>query len=209
MRVLISIVSVLFLASCNVQTDVEAHSSISESTVGSKVYVAAVDGQETKSIAWRSNKKIAENELRAVGFQVVKSRKQADYLAYFGYAVDSGKLVTTNYSIPQYGVTGYSGATTYGSVYGNTYSANTYLNPTYGVTGYSTGSRTDKVYTRSAKLFLVDKKTRETVFESGANSTGSCHSFTPVAPYIIKSMLSNYPSGKVGKVTLPTKDFDC
>lgn len=125
MRVLISIVSVLFLASCNVQTDVEAHSSISESTVGSKVYVAAVDGQETKSIAWRSNKKIAESELRAVGFQVVKSRKQADYLAYFGYAVDSGKLVTTNYSIPQYGVTGYSGATTYGSVYGNTYSANT------------------------------------------------------------------------------------
>ena len=194
-----------FSASCNVQTDVEAHSSINESTVGSKVYVAAVQGQETQSIAWRSNKKIAENELRAVGFQVVNSRKQADYLAYFGYAVDSGKLVTTNYAIPQYGVTGYSGARTYGSVYGNTYSANTYVTPTYGVTGYSTGSRTDKVYTRSAKLFLVDNKTGE----SGANSTGSCHSFTPVAPYIIKSMLSNYPSGKVGKVTLPTKDFDC
>lgn len=50
-----------------------------------------------------------EQELSLAGMRIVNNSKKADFIAYFGYAIDQGKLVTTNYSIPQWGVTGYSG----------------------------------------------------------------------------------------------------
>lgn len=211
MNKILIICAILFVASCGttIRTNVEAYSSIAESTQDQSVYIAPTQGQDTKSISWTQNTAILTNELRSLGFNVVSSKGKADYIAYFGYAVDDGRLVTTNYSIPTYGVTGYSGANTYGSVYGNSYSATTTLTPTYGVTGYSSGSRTDKVFTRSAKLYLVKKNTGKTVFEGQATSSGSCHAFAPVAPYIIRSVLQNYPNGKVGTVDFSAENFDC
>ena len=199
------------VASCGstVRTNVEAYSSIEESTQDQSVYIAGTQGQDTKSISWRQNTAILSNELRSLGLNVVSSKRKADYIAYFGYAVDEGRFVTSNYSIPIYGVTGYSGANTYGSAYGNSYSSTTTLTPTYGVTGYSSGSRTKKVFTRSAKLYLVKKNTGKTVFEGQALSSGDCFAFAPVAPYIIRSVLQNYPQGKVGTVDFRIEDSDC
>ncbi|MDB2454342.1 hypothetical protein N9X02_11775 [Planktomarina temperata] len=209
-RLFFIIVIMYAIVGCvKVESNVESYSSLDNTALGASVFVAPTKGQATNTLSWAKNKSLLEQELKSSGLKVVSSPKRADYLAYFGFAVDTGQLVTTNYSIPQYGVTGYSGANTYGSVYGNSYSSTTTLNPTYGVTGYSSGSTTNKIFTRSAKLFLQNRKSKEIVFEGNAVSSGSCHSFAPVAPYIIKSILTNFPDGKVGRVVLDTEDFDC
>lgn len=213
MRTLISVVALVFsLAACNnyVESNVEAYSTLDSSVAGSSVFIEPTKGQNANGLSWSNNKSLLEKELSASGFNVIKRRNRANYIAYFGYAIDEGQVVTTNYSIPQYGVTGYSGANTYGSVYGNSYSSTTTLNPTYGVTGYSSGSRSTQVFTRSAKLFLQDRKSGKIVFEGSAQSPGTCHSFAPVAPYIIRAILNDFPNGKVGKVVLDLdKDYEC
>ncbi len=190
-------------------SNVESYSSISGDVDGAKIYIVPSTGQDTKSLLWKQNKSVLVHELNAFGFSETDNADKADFIAYFGYAVDEGKLVTTNYAIPHRGITGYSEANTSGTFSGNTYSETTTLTPIYGVTGYSVGSRTDKVFTRSATLFLVDKSAQETVFEGTASSTGSCHAFAPVAPYIIRAILTNFPNGKVGRVTLGAGKLDC
>ena len=199
------------LTACTVViTDVESYSDFPENHVGKTVFVTGTKGQETNSLASKKAFSLLKAELESQDLKLSQSSKKADFIAYFGYAIDKGELITTEYSIPTYGVTGYSGATTYGSVYGNSYSSNTTLTPTYGVTGSTTGSSTSKVFTRSARLFVVDRRKKKLVFESTASSTGTCHSFIPVAPYIIRSMLNNFPEGNVGKVELSTeKGYQC
>lgn len=193
-----------------VTTNVESYSDLPENHVGKTVFVTGTKGQDLNSLPSKKAFSLLKAELEAVGLKVSQSSKKADYIAYFGYGIDKGELVTTQYSIPTFGVTGYSGATTYGSVYGSSYSSTTTLTPTYGVTGSTTGSSTSKVFTRSAMLYFVDRRKNKIVFESTASSRGGCHSFTPVAPYIIRSMLTDFPNGKVGTVQLQTeKDYEC
>jgi len=181
-----------------------------ENHVGKTVFVTGTKGQDSNSLASKKAFSLLKAELELQGLSLSQSSKKADFIAYFGYAIDNGELITTEYSIPTYGVTGYSGARTYGTVYGNSYSSNTTLTPTYGITGSTSGSSTSKVFTRSARLYVFDRRKKKLVFESTASSTGSCHSFIPVAPYIIRSMLADFPQGKVGNVQLPLeKGFDC
>ncbi len=201
----------LILMGCNAQvlTKVEAISAMPTEIADRTIFIFPYEGQDDKSISWSSTMNILTAELQQKGFTAVDSRDKAAYIAYFGYAIDEGETITTNYSIPQYGVTSYSGSTTSGSVSGNTYSSSTTLNPKYGVTGYASGSRTNVVFTRSIKFEIFDKKTNEQVFDASATSRGTCHSFYPVAPYIIGSTLSEFPKGKIGKVNLKSSDFDC
>lgn len=203
-----------FLSACGtirVISQVEGYSSMPPVVVDKRVIVKPTKGQKTNSISWKTVKRTLSNELRTKGLSVANSSSKADYIVYFGYAIDEGELVTTNYSVPQYGVTGYSSANTFGSFYGSSYSSTTTLNPTYGITGYTTGSRTDNVFTRSANLSIIDKKSGEMVFEAMASSKGSCHSFIPVAPMIISALLEDFPNGKIGKVvnTVPSEEFNC
>ena len=199
-----------FTACTYVTTKVESYSDLPESHVGKTLFITGVTGQDRSSLASKKAFSLLKAELEAQGLRLSQSSKNADFLAYFGYSIDQGELITTEYSIPTYGVTGYSGANTQGQISGNSYSSTTTLNTTYGVTGSTTGSTTSKVFTRSAKLFFVDRRAKDIVFEATASSTGSCHSFIPVAPYIIRSMLTDFPKGKVGTVELPTeKDYEC
>ena len=57
-------------------------------------------------------------------------------------------------------------------------------------------------------LFMQSLKSGDVVYEGKAVSSGNCHAFAPIAPYIIKSILNNFPDGKVGTVELPSK-VDC
>lgn len=186
-----------------VRTNVEAYSALPEDVDSKKVYIAAFEGQNTSSLQYKTNARILANELSEKGLQVVSKRRDADLIAFIGYAVDSGEVVTTQYSIPQFGVTGYSGSTTYGTVYGNTLTANTYYTPTYGVTGYSTGTSSEVVYTRSFAINIVDPRSNEIQYEARAVSRGSCGSFTGVADEIIGATLKEFPKGSVGSVDMP------
>ena len=207
------IIACLCLTGCSttISTRVEGFSTLPSTKRGyyKMVFIVPFEGQDVKSLAWRKNKDTLVQQLKWKGYLEVSSQDDANYIAYFGFSIDEGERITTNYSIPQWGVTGYSGANTYGTIYGNSYSAYTTLTPTYGVTGYSQYSTTKLVFTRSAKLAIDDKETGNRVFESVASSTGSCHSFTPIAPYIIASILHDFPKGKTGALAYKAEDFEC
>ncbi len=190
-------------------TKVEAISVMPAEIADRTIFIIPYKGQDDTSISWSSTMNILTAELQQKGFTAVDSRGKAAYIAYFGYGIDEGETITTEYSIPRYGVTGYSGSNTRATVYGNRLSSNTTLNPSYGVTGYRSGSVTNVIFTRSIKFEIFDKKTKKPVFDASSTSRGSCHSFHPIAPYIIGSTLSDFPNGKIGDVTLDAPEISC
>jgi hypothetical protein len=201
----------IFLSGCmQVQTQVDAYSEIPEDLEPKTIYLVPYKGTSASNLEWKANAKILAQVLKEKGFSVVRNRRDARLTAFFGFGIDRGQQVSTPYTIPQYGVTGYSGANTYGSVYGNTFTAHTTFTPTYGVTGYSSGTITEVHYTRSVSIEMIDNKTRKPVFQARAVSRGKCGSFKPVAAPIISAVLSNFPKGKSGTVTLPLdSNTDC
>lgn len=204
LRMIIAAVAVLSVSGCmTVQTQVDAYSTIPTDLEPRTVYIAPFRGMSAQTLQWQTNAGILAAVLAERGFEVVGRQRDARLTAYFGFAIDQGEQVQTVYSIPQYGVTGYSGAHTYGSVYGNTYSATTTFTPTYGITGYSSGVSTSIVYTRSLAIEMIDNRNQQLVFEARAVSRGNCGSFTPVASSIIQAVLSNFPEGRTGLVSTP------
>lgn len=199
----ILVFAVLAVAGCSqVQTHVDAHSSIPADIAPKTINIMPYSPADGNSLEWRTNAGVLASILNQKGFEVVQGTQNARLTAKFGFLVNEGETVQSTYSIPQWGVTGYSGATTTGTIYGNSYRANTTLTPTYGVTGYTTGTRTDVLFTRAALLDMVDNTSKRTVFEGKAISRGECFSFTPVAPQILGAMLVNFPAGKTGQVDL-------
>lgn len=112
---------------------------------------------------------IVERALDLRGFQRASSTEKADIAILLSYGISDPKEHVYNYSVPQYGQTGVSSATTYGNVSGNAYrygqntvhgSANysntTYYTPTYGVIGYSNHTSTYVTYTRYVSIEAID-----------------------------------------------------
>lgn len=202
-------VAILAVAACSqVETQVDAYSSIPAGLAPRTVFIAPYEQADAGSLEWRTNAGILAGILNDKGYQVVSRPQDARLLAYFAYLVSEGDIVQTSYAIPQYGVTGYSGSTTSGSVYGNSYTANTTYQNTYGVTGYIPATRTEVVYARGAAVKMFDNANERMVFEGTAVSLGTCFSFSAVAPQILRAMLTNFPQGKTGKVTLEAES-DC
>lgn len=200
---LITFFAAFALSGCmQVQTNVEAHSSIPADIAPKTVYITPYNPSDANSLEWRTNAGILASVINEKGFQVVNRKQDARLTAKFGYLIDEGQAVQSSYSIPQYGVTGYSAARTTGTIYGNTYTANTTMTPTYGITGYTTGTQTDIMFTRGAVVEMVDNTNRQTVFEGKAVSVGSCFSFSSVAPQILGALLTNFPGGKTGRVDM-------
>ncbi|WP_300037274.1 hypothetical protein [uncultured Roseobacter sp.] len=201
MKALFSVLFAVALAGCTtVRTDVEAYSTISEIEQVGKVFIAPYNREDASSLQWLTNAGIFRSVLEEKGIAIAERRSEASSIAYLGFAVDEGETVQSTYSIPQYGVTGYSGSQTTGSIYGSSYSANTTYTPTYGVTGYSTGTKTSVIYTRGMAVDIVDARNNSKVFEAISVSRGSCSSFAGVARPIIEATLANFPKGKVGSV---------
>jgi len=207
---LLPLFAMMGLGGCmtTVETQVDAYSAIPAELEPKTVYIAPYENSDAKRLEWQTNAQKLAGVLSTKGFTTVSKRRDASLIAFFGFNVDQGERVQSTYSIPQYGVTGYSGANTYGNVYGNSYTATTTLTPTYGVTGYQTGTSTDTIFTRSMSIDMVDSKTGKQVFEAKAVSRGSCNSFAPIANQIIGAALSDFPKGKTGKVSLPS-DAKC
>lgn len=202
------IVSVLIGGCTEVKTQVDAYSTIPQNIETRTVYVAPLQGMSANDLQWQANAQILALVLAEKGFSVVGSQRDAALTAYLGFGVDQGERVQEAYSVPQFGVTGYSGAQTYGSVYGSHYSATTTFTPTYGVTGYQTGVRSSVIYTRLLAIDMIDNRTRQQVFQGRGVSRGACGSFTAVAPQVIGAVLSNFPAGYNGTVSAQS-DVDC
>jgi hypothetical protein len=196
-----SFAAILLLSGCLgdfVETNV-----LQESPVGKTIYVQSFKEQNTDNMQWTKVVQILNQELTNKGLSITSNRSKADFIGYFGYAIDNGEKVISSYSVPNWGVTGYSGSSTYGSTYGNSFSATTSYTPSYGVTGYSSGLTSSIVYTRSVKFDIYDAKTRKVIFDGKGISRGSCHVIVSVAPQIIASILKDFPNETAKKVSLP------
>lgn len=127
------------------------------------------------------------------------------YVAVFAFGMDDGTLVTENYSLPEYGVTGYSGG-------GN----GSPQMPTYGVTGYQSSSTTSRVYKRVIALNMFDVSklnenrpetyTAAKVYEGRVVTDGKCGSMSEVIDIMLDAMFEEFPgeSGKVRSLLQPT-----
>ena len=189
----------------------ETFSALPEDYAVKSIAVAPFDEKKAGSIEFDTYRSKLEARLREQGLTVTSLDDMPDYVAYFGYAIDDGRDVQTSYSIPQYGVTGYSSSTTYGTVntYGNqaTYSGTTYNEPEYGVTGYSQGVRTDRVYTRSVAIKFYDVEAKKEVWSVQSVSSGSCGLMRPIMTPMLDSIFREFPSTQ-GRVDIPF-DGDC
>lgn len=200
----------LALMGCTTQvnTQVDAYSSIPDDIEPRTVYIAPFRGMSSSDLQWQAHARVLAAVLNEKGFTIAPRQRDARLTAFFGFGIDQGETVQTSYSIPQWGVTGYSGATTTGSVFGSSFRATTTYTPRYGVTGYRSGIATNVVFTRSVAIDMFDNRTRQQVFQARGVSRGSCNSFGPVAEQIIGAVLSNFPAGRTGRVALPMQD-DC
>lgn len=155
------------------------------------------------------------NGLRAKGYNVVEQGSPAKFAVFVDYGIDSGRTETSTYSVPQFGVTGYSGSTTTGSV--NTFGGTSFINatttrtPIYGVTGYQQGVTSTQVFTRFVNIDIVELGASgaepKKVYEGRLRSEGTCKLLPAVMPTLITSMLANFP-GESGKPRRELAPFD-
>lgn len=210
LRALGAALVVLTLAGCarSIQSQVEAFSAGQGLRPSDRVWVlpAVEPGRETlEHRAWVER---ASAEFARRGVTVARSPDEATAIAVVGFAIDAGRDVTSTFAIPQWGVTGYSPATTFGTMnrVGNTttFNATTTATPQFGVTGYMPGSRTDRVFQRRAVLVIsrrADGGQLQTLFESRVSSEGSCGALSAVTPALIEALFATYPAGGVRRVS--------
>lgn len=149
------------LSGCaSVQSTVTVFHTLPPMANGDTVTILAADQAQFGTLEFRAFATHLASYLEADGYRIVPISDHPKYAAFFGYGIDNGTLVTRAYSIPQYGVTGYSGSTTTGTIntFGNvgTVQATTTYTPMYGVTGYQSGTEVDRVFRRVVTLDIFD-----------------------------------------------------
>lgn len=222
-RLLPLLCGLLALWSCteNVQviSSVESYSDLN-SVSGRRVAVVSLDDALYNTLQFKAFAEQVGRRLASHGMVVVEPHDDPDYFAFFDYSIDDGEQVSSTYSVPEFGVTGYSGGYTTGSVssYGGygTYSSQTTLVPQYGITGYSNRTETWREYTRGISLVIVDiarstETVPEIVFESGVVSSGSCQRLASMMPYLLNAMFADFPrtTSREHLVEIPPEQFNC
>jgi len=133
--------------------------------------------------------------LTAKGFTLADDIEKAELAIFLGYGIGDPQEHLYSYSIPTYGQTGISSASTYGSIntYGNfgSYSSTTTYTPTYGVTGYTSHMGSIVTYFRYILLTAFDlDEYRESqkeiqVWKTTITSTGSSGDLRQVFPVLV------------------------
>ena len=214
-KYLVAIIAIVILAGCQtlgdyVQGNVTSFSQLPSNWKGKSIQIAAYKKQNPKDLEWLNYKGKLENKLRILGFNVVKNN--ADYIGFFGFAIDKGRAVTSTYSVPQWGQTGVSGSSTFGSLntFGNTgsYSGTTTYTPTYGVKGYTQGTRTDIIFSRSLSFEIMNKKTGDQLMKTKLSSQGDCGTYSEVVDEFLEIILTKFPNVPTGRRTMAGK-YNC
>jgi len=168
--VVLALCATLWLSGCAGFGQMAAIDAIAAPDAGKyRTYNMVSENKEISDLESRQYTDQLETVLASKGMTRVDESDPHDMTVFLSTKVFEAKTVTHSGVIPQYGKTGYSSSYTYGSVYGNTYSANTIYVPTYGVTGYTPYSRDETVYpvgfrikaTSKGHLGDTDKEERE------------------------------------------------
>ena len=146
-----------------------------------------------------------ERALGQRGLHRAPSVDEADMMIFLAYGIGDPKEHVYSYSLPHFGQTGVSSSTTYGSIYGNSYSGTTYYNPTYGITGYSSQVGTYVTFTRHVFIEAVDLPTYRSqnkvvqVWKTEIVSVGSSGDLRKVIPVMIGAA-SSYMGTNTGEI---------
>jgi hypothetical protein len=133
------------------------------------------------------------------------SFEEADMAIFLAYGISDPKEHVYSYSLPHFGQTGVSSSTTYGNIYGNSYSGTTYYTPTYGITGYSSHVGTYVTFTRHIFIEAVDLPTYRSqnkivqVWKTEIVSVGSSGDLRRVFPVMIGAA-SSYMGTNTGEI---------
>jgi hypothetical protein len=212
LRLLVVLLSVtLALTGCGtfIQSSVTVFHELSP-TAEAKTYAFIRSKEQQESLEHKAYEEMVRQQLARREFREV-SVAQADLAVFLSYQIDNGREVVSSY--PLFGQTGVASSYTYGNIYRSyggysSYSGTTTYTPTYGIVGTETTS--DTVYTRKVQLDmlnrpLLDQGRVSKVYEGKVVSSGSSGQLNRVMPYLIQSLLQDFPgnSGTTKTVTLP------
>jgi len=129
------------------------------------------------------------------GFTPTENIEEAELVIFLGYGIGEPEEHLYSYSIPMWGQTGISSASTYGTVntYGNfgSYSSRTTYTPSYGITGYTSRTGSYITYFRYILLTAFDlneyRKSQKTVqvWKTTITSSGSSDDLRRVFPALV------------------------
>jgi hypothetical protein len=197
---------VLALGACSqkVLTSIESFQNLPPTGEGRSIAILPGSKEKPSELEFGSYSSKLASHLERHGYRVVPASASArpDYVLFFAYGIDDGQLVSRTYTIPQYGITGYSGSHTQGTIntYGNTgtYSGTTTYSPQYGITGYNTGVMTDKVYTRAVVIDIYDTASERQVYTGKLISPGTCNSISGVLDALLEAIFQDFPGPPSG-----------
>jgi hypothetical protein len=222
MRALTLFAVLMVLAGCaqQVQSTVTVFHALPAKGDGATIGIFAGNQANAGTLEFRSYAEKLAHYLQAAGYTVVDNPAATHprFVAVFNYGIDDGTLVTETYAIPRFGVTGYSGSTTTGTIstYGgmSTLNATTTNVPRYGITGYNTDTTTERVFNRAIVLQIFDSTKfnpnvkdgakEAQVYEGKLSSAGSCGSMAGVMDPLLEALFKDFPgeSGKAHTVSV-------
>lgn len=97
-----------------------------------------------------------KREMVSKGYNIVENMENADIVVFLGYGISEPKENIVSYSLPVYGKTGVSSATTYKMKYTNFNITN--YTPEYGIVGEKNHIRRYSTYTRYIYIVAYDNK---------------------------------------------------
>jgi hypothetical protein len=209
-RSVVSLIVIAFgLSGCvSVRSHVSFSSILEAKDLGKRVVVTGYPAEAERSLLFITKLRApVELAFRKKGYIIVKSKSDADLIAFVSYGIDGGKVVSQTSSIPVYGQTGggtaHHSGTAYGSGTSVSYSGSSYTMPTYGVVGSSTISSSRNIFSRQVAIDLVDiqslnSKHPRKLMEGRVVSKGSCGAIEGVYKEMIEALFSKYPSGSGG-----------
>lgn len=198
MKTVVSCVAILILSGCAQFSSISVSTfhDLPSPTPSTTISVFPGNADQQASLEYKTYSKIFESHLLKSGYTVIPYSSNSNLVALFGYGISGGKEHLESYSIPTFGVTGYSGSTTSGNISksGN-FSTSTSTTPIYGVTGYNSGVQSYTTYDVFLKIAIV--KAQEIpikkLYESTATGKISCQNMVGIIPYLFDAAFTKFP----------------
>jgi len=181
----------------------------------SKKYILLSGNKSIKDsdLQFKEFKNLVNKALQNSGYQIVKSKNDAEILIFLNYAISYPKEYRRNYVTPIIGQTGISSSHTTGTTtniggYGQ-YSSTTTYTPSYGVTGYVNNIENYIIYTRTLILNAVDKKdSNNEIWKITAISDGSNDDLRVIFPVMVVAIEPYIGKNSGQKITVNIPEDD-
>ncbi|MEY3878849.1 MAG: hypothetical protein RIQ58_717 [Pseudomonadota bacterium] len=145
---------------------------------------------QKNSLEFKNYAAILKDRIEKLGFIVIDHQKKPELLLFFDYGDDNGKEMTETYTVPDFGMIGYTGYSM------NSWGMYTGL-PMYGYRGYQTHVNKYTLYTRHIYIDIAKPKSKDKeldkIYEGSLRSKGTCSKLTVTIPYLIDMYFNNFP----------------